>query len=448
MQRKTINTVIVLGICSILSILVIQAFWINSTLKAQETNINIQAKQDSLQLRQFHEQVKVALRNVTEEISTYIADSSDLYGRVKQVSTNYYQVDINEDLHPYYLEQLLKREFYDQNITQSFQYGIYDCFNDSIVFGNIIRYSTEKYYEPISDTVAGITSPNLDWDQEDGHYFTVFFPNVTPISLANYPRSRSPWMYLIAIVAFILLFFAYSIRVIIRQKRLSEVKTDFINNMTHELKTPISTIALSSETILREDLSQDKERLERYASIIYKENKRLENQVERVLNVAKLDKEELKLSKSVFSLHEILEEAKDNFEFNQLKDKGQISLELNARKDEVFADEVHITNVIFNLLDNAIKYCEVNPDIHIVTNNYNQGVALKITDNGIGMKKEDQRMIFDKFYRVPTGNLHNVKGFGLGLYYVKLIVEQHGGSIKVNSNLGEGTTFTIFLPFK
>lgn len=448
MQRKTINTVIVLGICSILSILVIQAFWINSTLKAQETNINIQAKQDSLQLRQFHEQVKVALRNVTEEISTYIADSSDLYGRVKQVSTNYYQVDINEDLHPYYLEQLLKREFYDQNITQSFQYGIYDCFNDSIVFGNIIRYSTEKYYEPISDTVAGITSPNLDWDQEDGHYFTVFFPNVAPISLADYPRSRSPWMYLIAIVAFILLFFAYSIRVIIRQKRLSEVKTDFINNMTHELKTPISTIALSSETILREDLSQDKERLERYASIIYKENKRLENQVERVLNVAKLDKEELKLSKSVFSLHEILEEAKDNFEFNQLKDKGHITLELNARKDEVFADEVHITNVVFNLLDNAIKYCEVNPEIHIVTNNYNQGVALKITDNGIGMKKEDQRMIFDKFYRVPTGNLHNVKGFGLGLYYVKLIIEQHGGSIKVNSNLGEGTTFTIFLPFK
>lgn len=437
-----------LGICSILSILVIQVFWINSTLKAQQVNITIQAQQDSLQMRQFHEQVKVALRNVTEQISTYIADSSDLYGRVKQVSSNYYQVDINEDLHPYYLEQLLKREFYDQNITQDFQYGIYDCFNDSIVFGNVIRYSTEKYYEPISDTAVGVTSPDLDWDQEDGHYFTVFFPKVTPISLADYTESRSPWIYLLAIVAFVLLFFAYSIRVIFRQKRLSEVKTDFINNMTHELKTPISTIALSSETILREDLSKDKERLERYASIIYKENKRLENQVERVLNVAKLDKEELKLSKSMISVHEILEEAKDNFEFNQLKDNGKITLEFEAKKDEIFADEVHITNVLFNLLDNAIKYCQRQPDIHIHTNNYNQGVAIKIKDNGVGMKKEDQKMIFDKFYRVPTGNLHDVKGFGLGLYYVKLIVDQHGGSIKVNSILGEGTTFTIFLPYK
>lgn len=447
MKRRTINTVIVLGISSIICILLIQAFWINSTLKAQRVNISIQAKQDSLQIRQFHEQVKIGLRNVTEKISSYIADSSDLYGRVKQKGSNYYQVDINEDLHPYYLEQLLKREFYDQNITQDFQYGIYDCFNDSIVFGNLIRYSKEKYYEPISDSVVGQTSPDLNW-KKDGHYFTVFFPNVSPISINDYPKSRSPWIYLIAIVSFVLLFFAYSIRVIFRQKRLSEVKTDFINNMTHELKTPISTIALSSETILREDLSKDKERLERYASIIYKENKRLENQVERVLNVAKLDKEELKLSKTMLSVHEILEEAKDNFEFNQLKDKGKIELELLARKDGVYADEVHITNVLFNLLDNAIKYCEKHPHIKITTNNYSQGIAIIIRDNGVGIKKEDQRMIFDKFYRVPTGNLHDVKGFGLGLYYVKLIVDQHKGNVKVNSTVGEGTTFSIYLPFK
>ena len=227
---------------------------------------------------------------------------------------------------------------------------------------------------------------------------------------------------------------------------MSEIKNDFINNMTHELKTPISTIGISSEMLLRTDFSEDPEKLKRYASIIHKENKRLENQVERVLNVAKYENEELTLNKEQIDIHALLLEARDNFSFNQLEKGGVIILKLNATTNRIIVDPVHITNVIYNLLDNGIKYCTAEPEIHIETYDERGGICMQFKDNGIGIQQENLKMIFDKFYRVPTGNLHNVKGFGLGLYYVKLIVEAHKGTITVSSSLNQGTTFSVWLP--
>jgi two-component system phosphate regulon sensor histidine kinase PhoR len=252
--------------------------------------------------------------------------------------------------------------------------------------------------------------------------------------------------FILVIVSFVLFFFAFAINVIVKQKRLSEIKTDFINNMTHELKTPISTISLSSDMLMRGDFSNDPEKLQRYASIIYKENKRLESQVERVLNVAKMDKDTLTLKRESFDMHELIEEAKDNFEFNQAETGGNIVLELEASQFILNVDPVHISNVVFNLLDNAIKYCEKAPEIHVRTKIERNQFILEISDNGIGIKRENLKLIFDKFYRVPTGNLHNVKGFGLGLYYVKMIIEQHGGTIHVKSQTGKCSVFTISLP--
>jgi two-component system phosphate regulon sensor histidine kinase PhoR len=446
MNRKNINAVVILGIISLASILVVQMVWMRRTVAIQQTNIAIQEKEDSLNLKQFSEQIHIALRNVLEEISTQRADSSDLYGAVSQIRTNYFTVDINEELHPFYLETLLKREFYDQNIHQDFQYGIYDCFSDSIVFGNLIKFTEKSGYSPVSDTLVGITKEKLSW-KKDGHYFTVFFPNVISKSIEEPSDLISPWIYISIVVVLVLVFFGYTITVIFRQKRLSEIKNDFINNMTHELKTPISTIGLSSEMLLRSDFSEDPEKLKRYAGIIFKENKRLENQVERVLNVAKLDQEDLVLKKEPMDIHELLEEAKDNFIFNQLEQAGKIHLQLNADPSTITVDPVHITNVVYNLLDNAIKYCETTPDITISTRSEKKGLVMEFADNGIGMKREDLKMIFDKFYRVPTGNLHNVKGFGLGLFYVKLIIDEHGGKIDVKSKIGEGTTFTVWLPY-
>jgi two-component system phosphate regulon sensor histidine kinase PhoR len=445
MNRKSINAVVILGIISLVSILVVQMVWMRKTIAIQQTNIAIQEKEDSLNLKQFSEQAHIALRNLLEEISTQAADSSDLYGAVKQVRTNYFTVDINEELHPYYLETLLKKEFYNQNIHQDFQYGIYDCFTDSIVFGNLIKFTKDSLYAPVSDTLTGITSAKLSW-KKDGHYFTVYFPNVISKSISDTTPLISPWIYVSIIVLLVLVFFGYTLTVILRQKRLSEIKTDFINNMTHELKTPIATIALSSEMLLRNDFSNDEEKLKRYAGIIHKENKRLETQVERVLNVAKLDKEHLVLTKELMDIHELLEEAQENVNFNQSEQGVKVELNLKAEPGEINADPVHITNVIYNLLDNAVKYCETIPEIKVSTRTDKKGIVIEFTDNGIGMKREELKMIFDKFYRIPTGNLHNVKGFGLGLYYVRLIIQEHGGTIDVKSQVGKGTTFTIWLP--
>jgi len=447
MNRRTINSVIFLGVISLLSILFVQYYWIQKTVATQEKDVAIQEKEDSLNLKQFSEQAHIALRNVLQEISSQFSDSSDLYGAVKQLRTNYFSVDINEELHPYYLETLLKREFYSQNIHQNFQYGIYDCFSDSIVFGNLIKFTKDSLYAPVSDTVVGITSSKLSW-KKDGHYFTVYFPNVMNKAIDPSEELGSPWIFMTIIVAVVFFFFAFAVSVIVKQKRLSEIKTDFINNMTHELKTPISTIALSSDMLMRGDFSEDPEKLKRYAGIIYKENKRLESQVERVLNVAKMDKDTLHLKKEPFDMHELLEDVKDNFEFNQVEHGGNIQLDLHATNFNILADPVHISNVVFNLIDNAIKYCEQVPNVILRTRNDKNGFLLEISDNGIGIKRENLRLIFDKFYRVPTGNLHNVKGFGLGLYYVKIIIEQHGGNIQVKSAPGKGTLFTIWLPLE
>ena len=447
MNRKTINAVIILGVISVLSILMVQIFWIKNTNSLHETTIAIQQKEDSLNMVHFEEHVSIALRNVLQDISKTKGDSSDLVGAVKKIQDDYYSVDINEELHPFYLENLLKRQFYNQNVHQNFQYGIYDCFSDSIVFGKLIQYSKESEGGfSVSDTINNVTSEAMKW-KKDGHYFTVFFPEILPENGNNIQlKPYSPYLYLFIIVILVLLFFAFAVIVILKQKRLSEVKTDFINNMTHELKTPISTIGLSAEMILRSDIEKNPEKIKKYAGLIFKENKRLENQVERVLNVAKLDKNEISLKKIDFSLHEFLNEVKDTIEFNNEEKEAEIKLVLNATHPRIFVDSVHITNVIYNLIDNAIKYCDKKPSISIQTENDSTGIKIIIKDNGIGIKKDNIKLIFDKFYRVPTGNIHNVKGFGLGLYYVSKIISAHKGNISVKSSIGEGSSFTIYLP--
>ncbi len=445
MNRRTINAVIIIGVLSIISILMIQVFWINRTIRAQKDAVILQERQDSLNIRQFEESVRVALRNTVEQIGVHHIDSSDLYGAVKQKSSNYFLVDINENLHPYYLEQLLKRTFYEHNITQNFQYGIYDCYNDSIVYGNLIRFSRDSLYAPSAENGVGITSPELSW-KRDGHYFTVYFPELLSQPSDDLIESSSPWMYVAIIVGVLLIFFAFSVSVIIRQKRISEVKADFVNNMTHELKTPISTIGLSSEMLMQNDFSKDPEKLKIYAEVIFKENKRLEEHVERVLNMARLDRNELELHLETVNMHELIEESANNFRFNQALAGGEIELDLQAKNTNVMVDLVHITNVVLNLLDNAVKYSKDSTKVKVITRDKSGGIEISIQDNGIGIEKEQLNQVFDQFYRVPTGNRHDVKGFGLGLYYVKLIIDKHGGKMSVKSKLGQGSTFSFWIP--
>ncbi len=450
LNRNNLRWLILLGVLSLTAIFVLQMVWLRKTIDIQETNVEIQNKEDSLNLEQFTLQVRVALRDVLEEIAVVKADSSDLFGAVRQLSTNHFVVDINEELYPYYLETLLKREFYNRGLQEDFQYGIYDCFSDSIVYSNAILYtkSTDPaiqggYVE--SDSLTEGMLPKLAW-KKDGHYFTVFFPNIVNQKIESTDDLFSPVIYIGVIVCIVLVFFWFSLSIIIRQRKISEVKNDFINNMTHELKTPIATIGLSSEMLMRAKDSTALDHIQRYAGIIYKENKRLENQVERVLNLAKLEKEELVLKKKSIFVHDLLKDVKDNFDFNQAEKGGTIHLHLNAEDDQLRADEVHLTNVLFNLIDNAIKYCETTPEIHITTSNKKNILVLEFKDNGIGIKKEDWSNVFEKFFRVHTGNRHDVKGFGLGLFYVKTIVEAHDAKIGLESAPNEGSCFTLFWP--
>jgi two-component system phosphate regulon sensor histidine kinase PhoR len=242
--------------------------------------------------------------------------------------------------------------------------------------------------------------------------------------------------------------FYVTVNALLRQKKLSEIKNDFINNMTHEFKTPLATISLAVDALRNEKVVQDREKSEYFTGIIKEENKRMNKQVETILQASLLDRQEQQLNLKPLHAHIIIQEAMENFHL-QLEGKGgRAELQLNAKNDLLEADEVHFMNIITNLIDNAVKYSKENLVIRITTHSTTKSLVIRIEDNGIGMSKETQRRIFEKFYRAHTGNLHNVKGFGLGLSYVKTIVDAHQGKIKVDSMVGKGTTFTLELPLK
>ncbi len=244
----------------------------------------------------------------------------------------------------------------------------------------------------------------------------------------------------------IILIFAYTMHTIIRQKKLSDMKTDFINNMTHELKTPISTIKLACEMLTDNNLPKTEQRIDRYAHIIRDENERLQNHVEKVLQYARLEKSDIKFNMETIDMHQVLNEAMQKISLQINKQNGKLEANLNAGAYVVSGDRLHLTNVVYNLLDNAIKYSKDAPNIKVSTWGTPESLVISIEDNGIGMSKDTVKKIFDKFYRVPTGNIHNVKGFGLGLSYVKLMVEAHNGSIQATSKLNKGSVFEISLP--
>ncbi len=241
--------------------------------------------------------------------------------------------------------------------------------------------------------------------------------------------------------------FFITVRTMLRQKKLSEIKSDFINNMTHEFKTPLATISLAVDALKNEKVWRSREKMDYFSSIIKDENKRMNKQVETILQAALLDKQEVQLNMKPQHVHEVIVRVVDNFRLQMEDRNGKADLDLAAANDLIEADEVHFTNLISNLVDNAIKYSKDNGlQINICTQNTGSSIRIKIEDNGIGMSKETVNRIFEKFYRAHTGNVHNVKGFGLGLSYVKAMVDAQKGKIKVESTPGRGTTFTIEFP--
>jgi two-component system, OmpR family, phosphate regulon sensor histidine kinase PhoR len=293
--------------------------------------------------------------------------------------------------------------------------------------------------EPMSGSIAENLSPReILW---------VIVPNSSGVVL-----KELRWRIFIAGIFTLIIFAAFylTVNTMLRQKKLSEIKNDFINNMTHEFKTPLATISLAVDAMKNDKVIGDKEKLNYFSSIIKEENQRMNRQVETILKAALLDRQDVNLMLKPTHVHDVIKDIADNFTL-QLNDKnGKVEMDLEATNDLIEADEVHFPNLINNLIDNSVKYAkeDVPPEIKISTAANGKNMTIKLEDNGIGMAKETVKRIFEKFYRAHTGNVHNVKGFGLGLSYVKTMVDAHGGHIKVDSMPGKGSTFTLELPLK
>jgi two-component system phosphate regulon sensor histidine kinase PhoR len=279
----------------------------------------------------------------------------------------------------------------------------------------------------------------------DSGMLTITFPDKNAIILSNMTAMMglSGGLLLILILSF-----GYTIHSILMQKKISEMKTDFINNMTHEFKTPVATIMIASEALKDPELKADKTRIDRLANIIYDENVRLGSHIERVLNIAKIDKGDLRLEQKDVDMNDLLAAIVDSMSLQLQKRNASIELDLKAKHSIVAGDELHLSNVIFNLIDNANKYSPENPRIKISTFNTGKNLIIQVSDKGIGMSRDHLSKIFDQFYRIPTGNLHDVKGFGLGLSYVNNIVKRLNGTVRVKSEKDIGSEFEISLPMK
>lgn len=338
------------------------------------------------------------------------------------------------------LDSLLNLHLSDiGGIDAEYEFGVFDLFDNPLILSKHV-----KDIESLYNNGYKVRLFPDDFTQPT-RYLRIWFPNQESYLIRTlWPLLTSSAIFLLAII----LAFAYSIRTIFRQKKVSEIKNDFINNMTHELKTPISTISLACEALADPVMSQSQDRHQQYVGMIRDENKRLGILVENVLRSAVLDRREMELSYENVDLNEVIETAIRNIEL-QIKQKGgSIEMNKSAESAIIKGDKIHLTNVVYNLLDNAIKYSSDDPKITVTTESDQFSVILRVSDNGIGIKKDQQARIFDKLYRVPTGDIHNIKGFGLGLSYVKAIVEKHLGVVKVKSEFGKGSTFIIQLPYE
>ncbi len=351
-----------------------------------------------------------------------------------------YDTDINSFRKRFKLElldSLLKLELFASEILIPYEYGIKSKVKENTLEAESENYeannSYKKYYASLfpDDLIPKSDKLILYFPGRKSHLYSSL-SIMLPASL---------FFSLIILVAF-----SISVLMALKQKKISDVKTDFINNMTHEFKTPIATISLAADSIINSKVINNESKVKNFIKIIKEENKRMNKQVERVLQMSLLDKSEFDLNLKEFNIHTLINNAIQNISVQVDEKKGSINTELLAKNYTSLIDEIHFLNIINNLLDNALKYSKHNPIISIKTTDTQNGIHISVEDNGIGMTKEEQSKIFDRFYRVAKGNVHNIKGFGLGLSYVKAIVVAFKGTIYVKSELGRGSRFDVFIP--
>ncbi|MDA9555650.1 HAMP domain-containing histidine kinase [Pelobium sp.] len=392
-----------------------------------------------LQIASQKIQSEKQLKNVRKYLDA-AEKSGNKINLFQDIATELQQVNIplKKRVQPQTIDSLLAIELANHGIHLNYSYKISNSKEDSVIFikasQNQPEFTPENTYKTVLFTKDMV---------RDAGFLTVTFPDKNTLILKNMDAILFSSAGLLLILAGS---FAYTISSILRQKKVSEMKTDFINNMTHEFKTPVATIMIASEALKDPIINEDKARVNKLAGIIYDENIRLGNHIERVLNIAKIEKDDLKLEQQQLNLNDLIANVIDSMSLQLQKKDAIVHLNLNAAKANVIGDELHLSNVIYNLVDNANKYSKEQPEITLTTENHHNHVVIKVTDKGIGMSRDQQKKIFEQFYRIPTGNLHDVKGFGLGLSYVSNMVKRMNGSISVKSEKDKGSEFEITFP--
>ncbi len=439
-MKRIFPVITILISLSLLGLIFFQWLWIKGAMETKE--------------KQFEKEIIIATSEAAMELTEakgnlvpYSKKNEFLFPS-DRIQLEFFKPTITQKFSREEITAIIRQSFNNQGLKSiNFEFAIIPAspFAEEITSPNFIKYYNDsadnkniRHVFPL-ESPSGSASENLTQSE----LLCIIVPNT------NYFVLKQMGWFIIGAIIFTLIItaaFFITIRTLIRQKKLSEIKSDFINNMTHEFKTPLATISLAVDALKNEKVVGDRTKMEYFTSIIKEENKRMNKQVETILQAALLDKQAVQLNLKKLSAHTLIRSALNNMQLQVEEKMGQLEIHLDAQNDMINADEVHFTNLINNLLDNAVKYSKNNLKIKLCTQNIGKQIQIKIEDNGIGMNKDTLNKIFEKFYRAHTGNIHNVKGFGLGLSYVKTMVDAHHGTIQAESVLGKGSAFTITMP--
>ena len=421
MKKITFLIIVSITGLALAGVIFIQFFWIRNAILLQED--------------QFDNRVRLALKGAVNQM---YENKSDTCAEGLFCSRSCMQEDslLKNGLNVNALKPIIAKEFSEAGLHGPYVYGIF------IPNASQPEYVSKRGFDPELLKSKHIASLSCIF-KDDQMVLGAWFPDEK-----NRAMSGIFWWLLVCFILLTVLVFGFifTIYSFLRQKKISEMKSDFVNNITHEFKTPIATISLASEMLLKPSVLSSETKARKYAGIIYDENIRLKNQVENVLQLASLDRGTFNLKYKSIDIHQLILKAAESFQLLVKEKNGSVKLLLNATNHQSYADCMHIENIISNLLDNAEKYSPGSPDITISTFNRNDHIVVAVEDKGIGISPENQKHIFRKMYRVHTGNLHDVKGFGLGLYYVKKLIEAHNGNVNLHSEPGKGSRFEISLP--
>lgn len=415
MKGKVYRILIVTTLAALAGLLAMQVYWFIHAYSIQED--------------EFDKRVNLTLRNVADQLLLLQKDSVARIKPVQQTASNVYFVELDRTLSYGELDSLLRSEFRKHEVYAPFRLAVYEHQSDKLLFGNFYKQGV-------------LTTAKATCMRREAASARMDFSITFPDKRSDILGAMKFWIIMASIFLFILAVFGYMVMDLSRQKKLAEIKADFINNMTHELQTPIANIGMASE-VLRTVTPTDRRKAMRYAEIIHEENQRLKFHVEQVLQTAQLAEGNVNLDKKQIDIHELINTVLATFELRLQSRQGKIVKQLEASQVSVTGDPIHLSNVLYNLLDNADKYSPANPEITVTTHNHEQGIIISVADKGMGISRDIQKYIFDRFYRAPTGNRHDIKGFGLGLTYVQSIMQAHNGRVTVSSEENKGSRFDL-----